>query len=67
MLSLYYHDYRQVRELYLEHIQMSDSSLVLQAPHIIRSQPDIINNLEKVFKLFINKVIRKRFDNYSFF
>jgi hypothetical protein len=55
MLSLYYHDYRQVRELYLEHIQMSDSSLVLQAPHIIRSQPDIINNLEKVFKLFINK------------
>jgi hypothetical protein len=61
MLSLYYRGYGQVRELYLEDIQMGNPSLVLQAPSITISQVDIAKNLEKSLKLFVNEGIRKRF------
>jgi hypothetical protein len=45
MLSLYYRDYGQVRELYLEDIQMGDPFLLLQAPNKTISQVDIMKNL----------------------
>jgi hypothetical protein len=61
MLSLYYRGYGQVRELYLEDIQMGDPSLVLQAPNITISQEDIMKNLSTALKLFVNEGIRKRF------
>jgi ADP-dependent phosphofructokinase/glucokinase len=66
MLSLHYRGYGQVRELYLEDIQMGDPSLVLQAPNITISQADIMKNLEKTLKLFLNENIRKRFIAINF-
>ncbi|CAF1656390.1 unnamed protein product [Adineta ricciae] len=61
MLSLYYRGYGQVRELFLEDVQMGDPSLVLQAPNLIISQENLMKNFEKALQLFVNEGIRKRF------
>jgi hypothetical protein len=61
MLSLYYRGYGQVRELYLEDMQMGDPSLVLQAPNLTLSPADTMTNFERALKLFANEGTRKRF------
>ena len=61
MLSLFYRGYGQVRELYLEEDRMGDPSLVLQAPNISLSQPDIAQHLERTLALLAQHGIRKRF------